>query len=660
MPIPASDIQPDFFAEAYRGCQEAYLDEVGTGYSTVQLHFGGEEANVIPGQDGTITIRPYSYPFTFSNIAQYTSSFAAGYEQCASNLLAQGGYLPSTSIDIVVSNDLLDTTSSDYQSVDQRLGSEMATQALAQTLNGYNYLTSGKALAGVVTFDIGVDMEQSYSIPSAALSWIQGVQQGLTSVPDVSQTTPDFFGSSNCTATQECLNGWSPQLQEQAAFANGTLAMPQIYYQSDATEWASLTQQAIYTYSYTGINFGVTAAEDLPIPPISADSAWTIYWQQLNKVSSLEPAYYSGFSYITDYCTNIGPGVCETPAQYCSLTPQPSNCGYLNIVTAVENADPPNDVFTSSSGPSKAPKMIQPSLYVTDFANGTLEEVDTTTGATQALQLGSHGSLTSIKHIIGNEFIAVDTTHNQVIIINNGTEIKAIPVGSRPTDVAVGFYRGQRYALVTDTGSNEVTPIDLNTLVALKPIPVGSAPFGIAVSQNNDTAYVCDIGSNEITPINLSTLSSGAPITNVKSPIEIALSRDGKLALVTDFNSNQVTPINLKTMQVLSPITVGSHPIGIAISPDSSLAYVANFGSSTISEINLMTLTVQSQVNVESEPMSIALVGDNTIYVTLFSTGSIAELTNIGNKSLNLVKTIHVGPEPIGIAAIHGASAINK
>lgn len=408
------------------------------------------------------------------------------------------------------------------------------------------------------------------------------------------------------------------------------------------------------TYSYPGLNNGITETEGLSPTPISADSAWTTYWQQLNNVSSLETFNYSGFAYITDYCSNIGAGVCQTPAQYCSLTPQSSNCSYLGIVTATENADPPNDVFTPSSGPSKAPKMIQPSLYVTDFANGTLQEVDTTTGATQALQLGSHGSLTSITHIIGNEFIAVDATHNQVIVINNGTEIKAIPVGSRPTDVAVGSYRGHMYALVTDTGSDEVTPIDLNTLVALKPIPVGSAPLGIAVSQNNDTAYVCDIGSNEIMPINLSTLSPGALITNVKSPIEIALSRDGKLALITDFNTNQVTPMNLKTMQVLSPIAVGSHPIGIAISPDSSLAYVANFGSSTISEINLKTLSLQSQANVESEPMSIALLGGNTIYVTLFSSGSVAELTNIDNKSLNLVKTIHVGPEPIGIATIHG------
>ena len=652
---PSSEIQPDFFAEAYRGCQEAYLDEVGTGNSVIELHFGGEEAGIAAGQDGTVLItKDNNLTYSFSNIAQYTSSFAGGYEACANNIVAQGGYSPSTHIDIVVTNFFLSNVSG---SIDYTLGSEMAAQALAQTIAGYNYLTNGSATPSVVTLGLGDDIEPDFSTPSAALEWMAGVQAGLAVTTGASQITPDFFGSADCYSSyQFCGNrGWTPQEIEQVAFSNSQIAMPQIYYQpGDGAEWASLTQQATYTYDYINVtsgNEGITSSEgDTP-----SDSAWQSYWQQLNNTSSLEYSSYNGLDYITSFCSSgaLGSGVCETPQQYCSLN-NTQNCSlYLTDVTNAQNADPANNVFAPSTLPSKAPKMINPSLYVTDFANGNIVQVDTTTTATLGLRLGFHGSISSIAHIKGNEFIAVDNTHNQVLIINNGIEVKAIPVGLKPTEVAVSLYHRHKYALVTDTGSNQVTPIDLNSLVGLPPITVGSAPFGIAISQQSNTAYVCDTGSNEITPIDLSTLSPEAPITNIKTPIGIALSSNAKYALVTDTGSNQVTPIDLKKMQVLSPITVGSHPIGIAISNNNKLAYVANFGSSTISEINLKTLSQQSTLNVPGDPITIAISNDNTIYVTLFNTGLIAELKTTNDNSVTLVKTIHVGPEPVGITTIH-------
>ncbi len=630
------------------------------------LDFGGEEHNLFsspsPNNDGTLTIGLPDHPYSFSNIAQYTSSFAAGYEQCAENLYAQGGYLPDAKIDIVVSNDLLENPvgtvgstiiSSSYQTDDYNLGYELISQALNQTLNGYAYLTKGVAPEGIVTFGIGDDIEPGYSSFIAADSWFQGVQAGFAAM-NMIQTAPDFFGASDGCILSGCSNsaGWTSLGLEELSLSGEMISLPQIYYPGDATGWAQLSQQAINTADYNSLNAGITS-EAYPIG-ISADSAWSFYWQQLNDLTALFPSNYSGLEYITDFCNIINGGVCQTPSGYCSLYPEYTNClSYLSIVTIVENADPPGNVFASSTLPLKAPKMVSPSVYVSDLSNGTIEEVDTTTGAVQPLAIANHGSITSLEQIISNEFIAIDTTNNQALIIKNGTEIKSIPVGSKPTEAAVGSYHKHRYALVTDTGADEVTPIDLNSLTALPPIKVGSTPLGIAISRQNQIAYVCDSGSDEITPINLKTLTAESPITNIRTPADISVTNNGKLALVTNFGSNQVTPIDLKNMQVLPGIVVGLHPMGIAISRNDRFAYVANFGSSSVTQINLKQLTATANLNISGNPISVSINNNKTIYVTLFSSSSLAEFKQSHKNTLTLSKILHVGPEPLGLAVVN-------
>jgi YVTN family beta-propeller protein len=132
-----------------------------------------------------------------------------------------------------------------------------------------------------------------------------------------------------------------------------------------------------------------------------------------------------------------------------------------------------------------------------------------------------------------------------------------------PTEAALS--PDGNFAFITDSGQNEVVPVDLNNESASTPIAVGSNPIGIAITPDGKRAYVTDFGSNNVTPIDLSTNTAGEPIAVGSNPIGIAITPDGKRAYVTDFGQGTFVSIDLKNGMVSSPDSVGVGTIGIAL-----------------------------------------------------------------------------------------------
>ena len=83
------------------------------------------------------------------------------------------------------------------------------------------------------------------------------------------------------------------------------------------------------------------------------------------------------------------------------------------------------------------------------------------------------------------------------------------------------------WALVTNRGSNSISPINLsNPMVPTKgtDLTVGASPFGVAISPNGLFALVANYGSASISPINLSNPmvpTKGTDLTVGASPYSL-------------------------------------------------------------------------------------------------------------------------------------------
>ena len=176
-------------------------------------------------------------------------------------------------------------------------------------------------------------------------------------------------------------------------------------------------------------------------------------------------------------------------------------------------------------------------------------------------------------------------------------------------------------ALVANSNSNTVTPINLATDTPGSPIRVGSHPDAIAVTDGN-TAYVANWGSNSVTPINLATKTPDAAIHICGGPNAIAITPDGTAAYVACYSAT--TPINLLTDKAGKAIHQGGY--AIAISPDGAVVLIANqtntaLGGSLVG-VDVATGKTIAAWGLAGSPDALAVAPDfSRVYVVLYGGG---------------------------------------
>jgi YVTN family beta-propeller protein len=180
---------------------------------------------------------------------------------------------------------------------------------------------------------------------------------------------------------------------------------------------------------------------------------------------------------------------------------------------------------------------------------------------------------------------------------------KVIPVGEVPKYVAVT--PDDRYLLVTNWCSYDLSVVDTKTDVEVKRIPLGAYPRGIAVTPSSTMAYIAVMGTRDLAKIDLATLGldwirnvGGAPRHAVMDPA-------GRYLYVTLNADGQVIKVDLSTDQVVARVATGSEPRSMAISSDGLSLYVVNYSSNTISKLAASDLHVLQVVHTPSHPIGI-------------------------------------------------------
>ncbi|MBU3646426.1 MAG: YncE family protein [Candidatus Nanopelagicaceae bacterium] len=161
-----------------------------------------------------------------------------------------------------------------------------------------------------------------------------------------------------------------------------------------------------------------------------------------------------------------------------------------------------------------------------------------------------------------------------------------------------------KYVLVTNWCSYDLSVISIAEQKAIKTIKIGAYPRGVAISKDSQFAYVVQMGGAVIHKINLQNWER--ELLNVGSnPRAVVLSPDNSMLYATLNSSGRVVAMDLTTNKVVRTVKTGSASRSLDISADGTALYVVNYTSDTVSKVRASDFKVLQKIKVCNEPIGI-------------------------------------------------------
>jgi YVTN family beta-propeller protein len=198
---------------------------------------------------------------------------------------------------------------------------------------------------------------------------------------------------------------------------------------------------------------------------------------------------------------------------------------------------------------------------------------------------------------------------------------RVIQVGAVPKFLATTG--NNRYVLVSNWCSWDVSVIDAQQNKEVRRIQVGPYPRGIAVDRTSNKAYVAVMGSYDVAAIDLKTFEVGWLREVGHSPRHLNISPNSRYLYATLNGEGQVAKIDLSTGAVIAKVATGNAPRSMAISGNGEFLYVVNYDSDTVSKVRTEDMQVVQVVQVNPAPIGITYdPKTNQVWVACYS-GSI-------------------------------------
>jgi YVTN family beta-propeller protein len=176
-------------------------------------------------------------------------------------------------------------------------------------------------------------------------------------------------------------------------------------------------------------------------------------------------------------------------------------------------------------------------------------------------------------------------------------------VGMVPKFVAVT--PDNRYILVTNWCSFDLSVIDRASFKEIKRIPLGTDPRGIAVNPSSTTAYVAVMGSSNIARIDLGSFAVSWFYGVGLSPRHVILDAAGHYLYATLNGESHVIKLDTNTGNVVARVETGSQPRSMVMSSDGTALYVVNYRSNTVTKLRASDMSTVQTVNTPSNPIGI-------------------------------------------------------
>lgn len=176
-------------------------------------------------------------------------------------------------------------------------------------------------------------------------------------------------------------------------------------------------------------------------------------------------------------------------------------------------------------------------------------------------------------------------------------------VGMVPKYVAVT--PDNKYVLVTNWCSFDLSVIDRATFKEVRRIPLGTDPRGIAVNQSSSVAYIAVMGSSDIARLDLNTFALSWYRGVGLSPRHVVIDPTGRYLYATLNGDSRVVKLDTTTGTVIARVATGTQPRSMAISADGTALYVVNYESNTISKLRAADMSIVQTIAVPSHPIGI-------------------------------------------------------
>ena len=180
---------------------------------------------------------------------------------------------------------------------------------------------------------------------------------------------------------------------------------------------------------------------------------------------------------------------------------------------------------------------------------------------------------------------------------------QVVQVGAVPKYLAVT--PDNKYVVVSNFCSLDVSIIDVVTNKEVKRIDVGLHPRGIAVTNDSSTAYVTVMGGGIIAAINLNNYSIRTINSAGYTPRHLVLSPDNSVLYITNNKAGQIRAIDPLTDTLIKSIATGTEPRTMVMSDDGLSLYVVNYQSDTMVKVRTSDMQVIQTVKTGHHPVGI-------------------------------------------------------
>jgi YVTN family beta-propeller protein len=211
---------------------------------------------------------------------------------------------------------------------------------------------------------------------------------------------------------------------------------------------------------------------------------------------------------------------------------------------------------------------------------------------------------------------------------------KVIKVGSVPKYVAA--CDNNKYVLVSNWSSGDVSVIDVESNTEIKRIKAGAFPRGIAIDSRSKYAYVAIMGGTGILKIDLDDFSTSWIREVGRAPRHLCISSNDSVLYVSLNTEGKIARINLNT-NVIDKISCAGAPRSMILSPDDHFLYVVNYSADKVSKIDLGLFRLVEQQNTHGEPIGITFDEElKEIWVACYSGSIMVFADKDYNKSFDL------------------------
>ena len=176
-------------------------------------------------------------------------------------------------------------------------------------------------------------------------------------------------------------------------------------------------------------------------------------------------------------------------------------------------------------------------------------------------------------------------------------------VGMVPKFIAVT--PDNRYILVTNWCSFDLSVIDRVTFKEIRRIPLGTDPRGIAVNRASSVAYIAVMGSSDIARLDLHSFALTWFRGVGLSPRHVVLDPTGRYLYATLNGDSRVIKVDTTTGTVVARVATGSQPRSMAISSDGTALYVVNYQSNSITKLRASDMGIVQTIGTPSHPIGI-------------------------------------------------------